>query len=343
MQNKILFIGPRNNVANPEITGGVIVLFEDLLTYCDANNIPYIYIDTNKVNYKNKLVSYISILYQVVINVKKVQYISLHGTANDYLYIAPFTLILSKIYAKHFSLRKFAGNFIELYEQYSYMKKMLIRFILKYSDVNFFETKYLVEYFQRFNQHTYWFPNVRSAQSFSTSQQFKKKFVYVGAVKAEKGITMLSEVSKLLPEDYTIDIYGTLDVHYSKEYFNDYPIKYKGAIYSKDVTRVISNYDVLILPTYWEGEGYPGIIIEAMSVGMPIIATNLKGIKEMVNDTFAILISQKNLQELEKAILYFTSDNYMEMSKNALVHFKNFDSNIQTKQYLEKCCKGLIK
>ena len=332
MQNKILFIGPRNNVMNPEITGGVIVLFEDLLTYCDANNIAYIYIDTNKVNYKNKLVSYISILYQLVTNVKTVQYVSLHGTANDYLYIAPFALILSKIYAKHFSLRKFAGNFIEVYGQYSYMKKILIRFVLKHSDVNFFETKYLIEYFQRFNQHTYWFPNVRHRQKYTVNNDYTKKFIFLGNISKEKGIDILCQAALGLSDDYHIDVYGKIEDTYTKEYLEKYNVHYLGEIKHENVIAILLAYDVLILPSY--REGYPGVIIEALSIGLPIIATKLKGIQEMIDAKSSVLFEVGSVDALKKAIESFNENNYRGKSKNARKQFEQFNSDIQTKKYL---------
>lgn len=37
---------------------------------------------------------------------------------------------------------------------------------------------------------------------------------------------------------------------------------------------VLSRYDVMLFPTYWGGEGFPGVIIDAYMSGLPVIATD---------------------------------------------------------------------
>jgi len=335
MQKKYLFLGPKKNVNDPNLTGGVIVLFENLIDYCNEHNIDYEIIDTNKANYNNKLYAYIQILFLVFLKTQKATYISLHGTANDYFFIAPFALVISKLFGKHFSLRKFAGNFIEIYENSSIIKQVIIKIILKYSSCNFFETKYLVEYFKKFNPNTFWFPNVRKKSFYHTDQKFHKRFVYIGAITEEKGIDTLCKASNLLLNDYIIDLYGILGDNYTESYFNKYNVNYQGILDSNNVTRVLSGYDVLILPSL--REGYPGVIIEAMSAGLPVIATNLDAVKEMLDDNMdmAFLIVPNNIIELKKAIETFSDDNYLDMSVRSFMKFDNFDSEVRTKLFFK--------
>ena len=62
-----------------------------------------------------------------------------------------------------------------------------------------------------------------------------------------------------------------------------------------------AEYDVLVLPTFWKGEGYPGVIIEAFSVGLPVVATNLPGISEMIDSQSGILVPPHSASTLAKA------------------------------------------
>ena len=330
---KISIFRSKKNVYNPELIGGVIVLFENLLEYCDEYHIEYDVIDTNKANYKNKLYAYIQILILLFKKVGKSTHISLHGTANDYLLIAPFALLVSKCFGKHFSLRKFAGNFIEIYENYSTLQRFIINMTLKYSSCNFFETKYLVEYFKKFNPNTFWFPNVRKKSLYHTGEKFRKKFVYLGAVKKEKGIDILCEASNLLSAEYTIDIFGALYDGYEESTFEKFNVRYRGVLNNGMVIDKLLTYDVLILPSL--REGYPGVIIEALSIGMPIIATNLPSIQEMVDDSSSILIEPLNVVQLKEAIEFFDIYNYEGKLQNALQQFKKFDSEIQTNLFFK--------
>jgi glycosyltransferase involved in cell wall biosynthesis len=53
--------------------------------------------------------------------------------------------------------------------------------------------------------------------------------------------------------------------------------------YRTDIANVMAGSDILVLPSFREGT--PLVIIEAMAVGLPVIATNIAGIPELIDDT----------------------------------------------------------
>lgn len=330
----ILLIGPRTNKQFPAKTGGIIVLFEDLVSYCDEHSISYNIIDTNKNNYPNKLFAFLMIFCRLFIDIPKASHVSLHGTANDYLYIAPIALVISKVLNKPLSLRKFAGNYREIYESYSFLKKKIITALLKNVSYSFFETKYLVEYFKQYNNNTFWFPNVRKKQIRQVNTEYKKKYIFIGLVCEEKGIEILSNAAKQLPEKYTIDIYGSLSTDFSKEYFDESQMNYKGKLKAEDVIDTLLQYNVLVLPSF--REGYPGVILEALSIGMPVIATKLEGIQEILKNDSGILVEPANVKQLSNAILSISQDNYSDYSSSALKEFENFDTESRTKEFFTR-------
>jgi teichuronic acid biosynthesis glycosyltransferase TuaC len=73
-----------------------------------------------------------------------------------------------------------------------------------------------------------------------------------------------------------------------------------GACPSQKVAQWLAAANVLALPSY--NEGYPNAVIEALSCGRPVIATNVGGIPELVNEKSGILVSPRDSRGLAQAI-----------------------------------------
>lgn len=334
--SKLLILGPKTNKKDPSKTGGAVVLFENLLERLTISNIEYELIDTNKENYSNTLIAYLSVIIQVCFKQFGKTHISLHSS-RDYIVFAPIVIFICKLTNKKSSLRKFGGEAFEHYTKAKGLKKKILNVIFRNINFLFLEMKYLVENFKPINQNTFWFPNVRNENNIENSnKKYNKKFIFISQVKYEKGIDEIINAFKSLDNSFNIDIYGPIvDQRYNIDTFKNFEnINYKGALNSNEVLETLNNNDVLILPTFYEGEGYPGIIIESYSVSKPVISTKWKGIVEIVDKNTGILIETKNTNELIAAINYFNEDNYTEYSKNAKEKFKEFNSEIQTKKFL---------
>jgi glycosyltransferase involved in cell wall biosynthesis len=52
--------------------------------------------------------------------------------------------------------------------------------------------------------------------------------------------------------------------------------------YRADATRLMSGFDILALTSLWEGT--PLVIMEALALGLPVVATNVGGVPEVVTD-----------------------------------------------------------
>ena len=70
--------------------------------------------------------------------------------------------------------------------------------------------------------------------------------------------------------------------------------------YSDDMPSLINIMDVFCLPSH--REGMPRSIIEAMMMGKPVIATNIRGSREeVINNITGLLVPVNNAKELYKA------------------------------------------
>ncbi len=337
-EQKILLIGPRINIKDPSKTGGAIVLFENLIVEMQKLDIDFKVIDTNKRNYINILFAYMSITGQIFIKHWGCKYISLHSS-NDYRILSLWIILLGKLFNKETSLRKFGGEAKNVYTHEKGKKKKLLTFIFTHMDILFFEIKDLQKFFSKIHKDTYWFPNVRErTQKPLLPREYKKRFVFISQVTQEKGIDEILEASLHVGESYVIDIYGPIpDKKYSEKYFKNYNIRYLGALKSTEVISVLDKYDVLLLPTFYKGEGYPGIIIEAYSLGIPVITTPWQGIVEVVEEEkTGIFVEIKNAESLVKAIKNMDKIQYKNLSKNAYEKFDDFKCDIQTKLFLKR-------
>ena len=74
-----------------------------------------------------------------------------------------------------------------------------------------------------------------------------------------------------------------------------------------DVVAFMADIDIVVLPSLWEG--MPNVLLEAMAAGRPIVATNLPGIEEMVQDgTSAVLCEPGRAGALADAIMRLMDD-----------------------------------
>ena len=48
-------------------------------------------------------------------------------------------------------------------------------------------------------------------------------------------------------------------------------------------TGILAASDVLVLPSQWEG--MPNVVLEAMAVGRPVLAADMRGLRELLGDS----------------------------------------------------------
>lgn len=122
-------------------------------------------------------------------------------------------------------------------------------------------------------------------------------FLYLGRYHPWKGIYELIEAARHFRDDIFIFAgTGALPEH------PDNCINI-GAIEPGRVPRLMNCADCLILPSYTEG--LPNVLMEALSCSVPVIATNVGGCPEVVQDRkTGLLIPPKNISALSEALYW---------------------------------------
>ncbi|MCW4004244.1 MAG: glycosyltransferase family 4 protein [Candidatus Bathyarchaeota archaeon] len=82
-----------------------------------------------------------------------------------------------------------------------------------------------------------------------------------------------------------------------------------GFVKDEDLPSYYNVADVFVLPSK-SGEGLPLVALEAMACGLPVIATNVGGIKEIMVKDYGKLVPPNEPELLAEAILDFAKDDF---------------------------------
>ncbi|AXV66457.1 glycosyltransferase family 1 protein [Pseudoalteromonas lipolytica] len=286
----------------------------------------------------------ISSFFNFIINFFKCSINSIHVSKGGATFIAPIIIILCKLFFKKSVFRMFGGQFDKYYTNSNIVKKMLVSFVLKNADLIYFETHGLVDFFaKKFpDSNIKHYANSRKAiGNRIVKSKFSNKIVFVGVLKKDKGVGVILEAAKLFPDisfefvgpsvdDCLLDAMGKLS-----------NCNYLGAVPSEKIYTLIKNADYLALPTFHFGEGYPGVILEAYSIGVPVLSTCWQYIPEIVIEGETGFLCKPNdvnsFHQLLNRVKSVSFSEYSEMSECCYSLFnENYISTQLTKQFIDQ-------
>lgn len=132
---------------------------------------------------------------------------------------------------------------------------------------------------------------------------------FVGRIAREKGInewlTAFEEVRKQFKVKILLiglfeKTYGGLTSEVEEKIQNDSDILFLGRF--DDVRPYYNMMDIFVFPSY--REGFPNAVLEACAMGLPVIATDINGCNEIIqNGVNGILIEPKSSEAIYKALL----------------------------------------
>lgn len=174
-------------------------------------------------------------------------------------------------------------------------------------------------------------------------------FLMIGRLLRDKGVAEFVDAARILKKsnlDINFSILGFLNkqddsyIPYKliKKWTKDGLIKYLGS--SDDVRKQIADADCIVLPSYYP-EGTPRVLLEAAAMGRPIITTNTKGCRNVVDDGLnGFLCAPKDSADLAKKIKkVFDLDHCSRMKMGKLGRKKielEFDEEIVFRYYFKE-------
>ncbi|MBY0243879.1 MAG: glycosyltransferase family 4 protein [Sphingobacteriaceae bacterium] len=172
-------------------------------------------------------------------------------------------------------------------------------------------------------------------------------FIFSGRLLLDKGLGELVAAMKIVKQKYpntkliVIGNYffanpSSISSEQMQEWTNAGLIEYLGMV--NNVFDIISGADCMILPSY--REGMPRSLLEAMSMGKPIITVNSIGCKDVVEDgVTGYMAKVKDVDSLADAMTKFIElsfDEKLEMGLNGRRKMEQeFDQQIVINKYLD--------
>ncbi len=116
------------------------------------------------------------------------------------------------------------------------------------------------------------------------------RLVFFSRIVEDKGIFVLLDAVRQVAESGVrvgLDIFGTVDTDIAVAFdaaCRDTPgVQYRG-VHRGDAPALLAGYDAVVLPTWFPREGHPGVLVEAMMAGVPVVTTAHMAIPELVED-----------------------------------------------------------
>ena len=114
-------------------------------------------------------------------------------------------------------------------------------------------------------------------------------------------------------------------------------INYRGTYKESEALSIIHRYDVVLFPSYYDGEGVPGSLLDSIFAGVPSIATDWNYNSEIVTNNFNgfLVPIQDSSSIVKKLTSYYTNYGLLfQHSQNALTRSNKFSYQETLKKFL---------
>ena len=251
--------------------------------------------------------------------VRQADQVLIFGSNGFLLMMAPILLVLAKMAGKPCFIRAFGGSLDQFYRKLKPGLQGLLRLTLQNADGLMVQTELLRQFFiPLLADRVHLIPGYRAmpAQDYritptAAHPNRSLRLVFVGHVREEKGVFVLLEsLRKSTPpgyQDIHCDLYGPIYEAAADQLeikLDQTPnATYKGVLPPEQVIPTLARYDALVFPSFYQGEGHPGVLIEAMMAGIPVITTNFRAIPDLITDRVnGLLVNPQDPAAIAQAI-----------------------------------------
>ena len=261
---------------------------------------------------------------------------------------APLCYYLNKKYKRKIEYVVIGGWLTDTLKANSKLKKYVSSF-----DGVFVETQSMVNKLKKIGIYkSFYLPNTRLLPNgIKRTVKFGKtiNICTYSRVTEDKGIIDAIEIAKeanriIGKEIFNLHIYGKISLDFQEKLDvilkeNSEFVEYCGVKNADQGVETLSNYFCLLFPTYYEGEGFAGTVLDALAAGTPIVANDWKYNREILEGAdVGYIYEYRNIEMAANFLvnLYKNKKLYNKLSKNAQKYSLNFSPENVYKGFIEK-------
>ena len=181
------------------------------------------------------------------------------------------------------------------------------------------------------------------------------RFVFVSRIMRDKGCDYIVKAVQELNDEgfaknFSVDFYGKMSKDYEQFFMESIKVidnvKYHGLLdlKSPEGYDTLASYHAMLFPTYWRGEGFAGIFIDAFVSGVPVLASDWAHNTECIIDgELGIIYPTHDYKALKQSMLNCINGVYdlAKMSENCRKEAPKYNAeNALGKDYLRSI--GLV-
>ncbi|MEZ4485633.1 MAG: glycosyltransferase family 4 protein [Syntrophotaleaceae bacterium] len=285
---------------------------------------------------------FVKVLKGIYFAVRQADVVTLHVGIHALPWIGPFVVFFCSLFKKPLLIRRFGGK------DHRELKGLAFQFgawVIRHADLYLVQTKALKKGAEAAGiDRVEWFPTTRPASEKTPAELAEKtlcrRFIFLGHLRITKGVREVINAAERLPAGASVSVYGPLYDALDGEIFRGCKqVQYCGAVEPDQVPEILRGYDALILPTYYEGEGYPGVILEAFNAGIPVVTTTWKAIPEIVDETCGMLVPPRDADALCRAMTRLVENDqlYRGLVEGARKRQFLFNFELWTDRFIQFC------
>ncbi|HTF89344.1 MAG TPA: glycosyltransferase family 4 protein [Planctomycetota bacterium] len=233
-----------------------------------------------------------------------------NASSGAMLRAGPFFAALARLHGVPFVARCFGGNLELAIERASRVEAALAMRMLVQADLVLLQTRSLCEHFSRVAR-VEWLPTTRTpATAARRRDKPARKFLFVSQLRPQKGFAEAVEAIEQLPAACSLTLIGPAMPDTDVAILENHPrAKWLGALDRAGVARALAEHDVFVFPSYYDGEGLPGAVIEALQAGLPVVAADWRSIRDLVaHEENGLLVPIRDATALANAMQRLASD-----------------------------------